>query len=168
MRFVHTMIRVPCPHCGFMNFAISAYCGRCERPLPRIPEAASDAPTVPARADEKADVGVLERCVRIAVCAHTGEQRERAIVDLHHDALQRVLRLLVGDLEQLQDDGLVLAQHLAGSDAEQQGVADLAGGAGDGDANGFLAHGRLLGCCAILSAREGDWKRVAVILRAPT
>jgi len=46
------MIRVPCPHCGFMNFAISAYCGRCERPLPRIPEAASDSPTVPARADE--------------------------------------------------------------------------------------------------------------------
>lgn len=45
------MIRVPCPHCGFMNFAISAYCGRCERPLPRVPDAASDAPTVPARAD---------------------------------------------------------------------------------------------------------------------
>jgi len=29
------MSRIACPNCGFMNFAISAYCGRCERPLPR-------------------------------------------------------------------------------------------------------------------------------------
>jgi uncharacterized RDD family membrane protein YckC len=35
-----------------MNFAISAYCGRCERPLPKTAETASDAPTVPGRADE--------------------------------------------------------------------------------------------------------------------
>jgi hypothetical protein len=53
--------------------------------------------------------------------------------------------LLVRHLQQLQDHGLVLAQHLAGGDAEQQGVTDLAGGAGDGHADGFLAHGRLLG-----------------------
>jgi len=26
-------LHVACPHCGFRNFAISAYCGRCERPL---------------------------------------------------------------------------------------------------------------------------------------
>lgn len=26
-------MHVACPHCGFQNFAISAYCGRCERPL---------------------------------------------------------------------------------------------------------------------------------------
>jgi hypothetical protein len=52
--------------------------------------------------------------------------------------------LLVGDLQQLQDDRLVLAQHLARGDAEQQGIADLAGGAGDGHADGLLAHGRLL------------------------
>jgi uncharacterized RDD family membrane protein YckC len=25
--------RIACPHCGFLNFSISAYCGRCERPL---------------------------------------------------------------------------------------------------------------------------------------
>ena len=67
---------------------------------------------------------------------HAGEQREGAVVELHHHALERLLRLLVGDLEQLQDDRLVLAEHLAGRDAKQQGVADLAGGAGDGDANG--------------------------------
>ncbi len=27
------MERTPCPHCGFLNFAISAYCARCERPM---------------------------------------------------------------------------------------------------------------------------------------
>lgn len=27
------MSRTSCPHCGFLNFEISAYCGRCERPL---------------------------------------------------------------------------------------------------------------------------------------
>ena len=47
----------------------------------------------------------------------------------------------IGHLEQLQDDRLVLAEHLAGGDAEEQGVADLAGGAGDRDADGGLAHG---------------------------
>jgi hypothetical protein len=44
------------------------------------------------------------------------------------------------NLQQLQNDGLVLAQHFAGGDAEQQGVTDLTGGAGDGDTNGLLAH----------------------------
>src|SRR4051812_907802 len=30
------MSQINCPHFGFVNFAISAYCGRCERP-PRDP-----------------------------------------------------------------------------------------------------------------------------------
>ena len=37
-------------------------------------------------------------------------------------------------------DGLVRAEHGAAGDAEQQAVADLAGGPGDGDSNGFR-HG---------------------------
>ena len=41
-----------------------------------------------------------------------------------------------GDFEQLQNNGLVFAEHIAGSDAEQQGIADLASGAGDGYAYG--------------------------------
>ena len=61
---------------------------------------------------------------------------KRAVVELHHDALQRLLRLLVGNLEHLQDHRLVLAEHLAAGDPEEQAVADLAGGAGDGDAHG--------------------------------
>jgi hypothetical protein len=41
----------------------------------------------------------------------------------------------------LQNDGLVFAQHFAGSDAEQKGISDLTGGSGDGDANRLFAHG---------------------------
>ncbi len=73
---------------------------------------------------------------------------ERAVVQLHHHALERLLGLLVGNLQQLEDDGLVLAEHLAAGDAEQQAVADLAGGTGDGDAHGLLhgaPRGRKLG-----------------------
>jgi hypothetical protein len=31
------MSHIRCPHCGFTNFSISAYCGRCERPLKAAP-----------------------------------------------------------------------------------------------------------------------------------
>jgi hypothetical protein len=73
---------------------------------------------------------------------HAGQQREGAVFQFHHHALERLLGLLVGDFQQLQDDGLVLAQHFAGGDAEQQGVTDLACGAGDGNADGLFAHGK--------------------------
>ena len=63
-----------------------------------------------------------------------GEQREGAVVELHGHAVERLERR--GDLEQLQDHGLIGAEHRAAGDAEQQAVADLAGGAGDGDADG--------------------------------
>ena len=72
--------------------------------------------------------------------AHAGEQRKGAIVDFHHHASQGVLGFLIGDLEQLQDHWLILAQHVAIGDPEQQAVSDLAGGAGDGNANGTI-HG---------------------------
>jgi hypothetical protein len=51
-------------------------------------------------------------------------------------ALQRRLRLLHRQFQHLQDHRLVLAQHFARGDAEQQGVTDLAGSAGDGNADG--------------------------------
>ena len=40
------------------------------------------------------------------------------------------------DLEQLEDHGLVLAEHLTARDAEQQAVPDLTGSTGDRDAYG--------------------------------
>src|SRR6185437_6522505 len=84
--------------------------------------------------------GVLEGRQGIAVGRHSGEERERAVVELHHHALERLLRLLVGNLEQLQDDRLVLAEHLARRNAKEEGISDLAGGTGDCDSDGGLAH----------------------------
>ena len=66
------------------------------------------------------------------------EQREGAVVELHHHALQGAEG--GGDLEQLQDDRLIGSEQGAAGDAEQQAVADLAGGAGDGDTNRGSGH----------------------------
>jgi hypothetical protein len=93
------------------------------------------------RADEHRDFGVLERGHRIAVRLHSREQRERAVVQFHHHTLEPLLRLLIGDLEQLQVDRLVLAEHLSRGNPEQDGITDLAGGTGDGDADGRFTHG---------------------------
>jgi hypothetical protein len=43
----------------------------------------------------------------------------------------------------MEDDGLVGPEHGAGGDAKKQGVADLAGGTGDGDTNGRF-HGSFI------------------------
>ncbi len=90
------------------------------------------------RAYQQRELGFLERGSRVAGAGHAGEQRKRAILELHHHALERRLRLVDGQLEQLQDHRLVLAEHVAVGDAEQQAVADLAGGAGHRDADGLF------------------------------
>ena len=97
-----------------------------------------------AGADQQRVVGVLEAGLGRGVGLHAGQQREGAVLELHHHALERLLGLLVRDFQQLQDHGLVLAQHFARGDAEQQGVTDLTGGAGDGDADGGFGHEELL------------------------
>ena len=84
------------------------------------------------RADEQCHVGVTERDVGVVGAHDVGEQREGAVVELHPHTLERTERRR--DLEQLQGDGRVGPEHRAGGDAEQEGVADLAGGSGDGDA----------------------------------
>ena len=45
-------------------------------------------------------------------------------------------RLVDRQLEELEDHRLVLAEHFSRGDAKEEGVADLAGGASDGDADG--------------------------------
>ena len=74
---------------------------------------------------------------------------KRAVVDLHDHALERLHGRL--DLEQAQHHRLVGAEQLARGDPEQEGVADLAGGAGDGDVDRrFGCHGaRLIGRSAV-------------------
>ena len=82
--------------------------------------------------------------VRVVADLDPGQRRERAVVELHHDALERLERR--GDLQQLQLHRGVLAEQVAARDAEEQAVADLAGGTGDGDLDGvWSAHETLLG-----------------------
>ena len=87
------------------------------------------------------DRSAVERLVRVGRADRSVQQRERAVVELHGHALEGTQRGL--DLEQLEDDGLVGPEHAAGGDAKQQAVADLAGGAGNGHANGGF-HALLL------------------------
>ncbi len=96
----------------------------------------------PARlgTDEQAPIGILEADVGVAGEGHTGQKRERTVVQLHRDAFERLHGLLDGDFDELQVNGLVRAEHLAGGDAEDQGITDLASGTGDGDANRLSVH----------------------------
>jgi len=96
------------------------------------------------RTDEQREVDVFERYVRVAGRHHAVQQRKRAIVEFHHHTAERFLRLLVGDFQHLQNDRLIFAEHFAAGDSEQQAIADLAGGAGDGNANRAFHGGMLL------------------------
>ena len=73
------------------------------------------------------------------------QQRERGVEELQRGALGGLDGLR--DLEQLQVDLRVGAEQLPGGDSEEKRVADLPGGAGDGDVSG---HASRLG--GILSA----------------
>ena len=85
------------------------------------------------RAHQQGDIGVAERDVGVVGAHHVGEQREGAVVELHLHAVERAERRR--DLEQLEDDGGVGAEHGTRGDTEQEAVADLAGCTGDGDTN---------------------------------
>ena len=90
-------------------------------------------------ADQQGQVDPVEDLGRVVPDLDLGQVREGAVVQLHHHALERRQRR--GDLQQAQLDRGVLAEQVAGGDPEEQAVADLAGGAGDGDLDGRGAHG---------------------------
>ena len=94
-------------------------------PALRGTEPTSSAHDVPSKAVLRSEVATMS-------CT----QREGAVVELHDHALEHLHGRL--DLEQAQHDRLVLAEQLARGDAEEEGVADLAAGAGDGDVDGGL------------------------------
>ena len=91
-------------------------------------------------ANQHGDIDILEGGQWIGVGGHLGQQRERAVVDFHHHALQRFLGFFVGDFQQLQDDWLVFAQHVAVSDTEQQSVTDLTGCTGNSNTHWGFCH----------------------------
>ena len=86
------------------------------------------------RAHEQRVVAVVERDIRVVRCNHAGQGGERAVVEFHDDAVQGVQRRRY--LEQLQDDGLIGAEHLARCDPKRKLIADLAGRTGDRDTSG--------------------------------
>jgi hypothetical protein len=94
-----------------------------------------------AGADEERQVGVAERYLRPIAGHDIVEERERSVLQLHDDARESLGRL--GDFEKLQDNGLIRSEEISRRETEDEGVADVAGGASDGDADGF-GHGVIL------------------------
>jgi hypothetical protein len=94
--------------------------------------------TARPRADQHGDLAVLEGDARIVGRRYFVEREERAIVQLHHDALHGAER--GRNLEQIEIDGLIGTEHLPGGDAKGECIPDVSGCAGDGDGN-WLFHG---------------------------
>jgi hypothetical protein len=71
---------------------------------------------------------------------HSVESREGAVIQFHHHALYRRRRR--GNLQQIQVDRLIGAQHLARSDPKRERITDVSGRARDGDSD-WLLHDSL-------------------------
>ena len=69
-----------------------------------------------ACANQNSDFRILKRGFGVAGGKHIGQQREGAVLQFHNHALHGLLRLR--QIEQLQDNGLVCAEHVAGGNAE--------------------------------------------------
>ena len=110
-----------------------------------------------SRADQERDIGFFERDFGVSSAGHARKKRKRAILDLHHDALECRLGLVDRQFQQLQRKRLVAPEHFAVGDAEQKAVTDLTGGAGHRHANGFFHRGLLGGKVRVSSA--GDKRR---------
>jgi hypothetical protein len=78
----------------------------------------------------------LKRHRRVVGADDARKERKGAVVEFHAHSLEGFHGR--GDIQQLQDHRLAVAEHRAGGDAKQECVADLAGGAGDGDSNGCV------------------------------
>src|SRR5690606_20858543 len=75
--------------------------------------------------DQQCVIGVLEGYRSVVSGDHTVQQGEGAVVELHHYPFKRFEGR--SDLQQLQDDRLVLAQHVPRGDTEEQGITYLTG-----------------------------------------
>ena len=104
-------------------------------------------------ADEQRDVGAVERLGRVIGDVDAGEQRERAVVELHRGALGGLQRR--GDLEQREPDRHIGAEQLPGRDAEEQRVTDLTGRAGDRDLDRGGSHAAEL---LVVEVRAYQWR----------
>ena len=95
-------------------------------------------------ADEQRPIHTAKTFIEVGRRHHTLEQRKRAIVQFHDDALERAER--GRNFDQMKYERLIRSEHRAGGDAKQERVTNLAGGAGDCDFNrsfhGAISHKR--------------------------
>ncbi len=85
------------------------------------------------RGQQQGPGDAVEGDVGIAGGDDAAQQRKGAVLQLHHAALKGRQRRF--ELQQMQSDGRIFAEHLARGEAVDQGVAYLSGGASDGDAH---------------------------------
>jgi hypothetical protein len=70
------------------------------------------------------------------------QEREGAVLQLHHHSVTGLFAL--GEVNEVDDYGLVGTQKVAVGDPKEQRVANVSSGTCDRDANGGLAHGLYL------------------------
>ena len=86
-----------------------------------------------ASTNQQGIVGILEGYHRVVRADDAVQQREGTIVKLHGHAAKSLHALR--QVQQLKDHRLIGSEHGATGDAEHKTIADLAGSAGDGNAN---------------------------------
>ena len=77
------------------------------------------------------DLRSFETLHGVVVRFHAVKQREGAVVQLHHHALDGLHSGL--DVDELENDRLVLSEHVAGGDPEKESITNLTRGSGDCD-----------------------------------
>ena len=91
-----------------------------------------------ARAHKQGDVRPVERVVNAVVDIDGLKKRESRIVELHGSALRGLHCLR--NFQQVEAHRRVGAEQRARSDAEEEGIADVSGGARNGDGNWRTNH----------------------------
>jgi hypothetical protein len=107
--------------------------------------AALHARSARSRADEHRDAAAVERHPGVVAQLDAVEEREGAVLQLERRAFGGTHPLR--DLEQPEPNRTLRAEHVAGGDAEEQGVADLPAGPGDGHGGGCAGHAQSLLRC---------------------
>ena len=90
--------------------------------------------------DQEGGVGTVECLCRIIGDVDASQKREGGVKQLHGDAFGGVQRR--SDLQQVQLNRGLRAENRTAGNAEEQGVSDLSGGAGNCNLYGSLVHFR--------------------------
>lgn len=88
--------------------------------------------------NQKSSFDVLESNFEIVSADNVSQKREGTISQLHSDSGKSLLSLR--DIDKMEDDGLIVSEHVSVGDSEKHGVADLTGGSSNSDSNGLFAR----------------------------